>query len=370
MATVLGMACTQTSADKPAKSTANSTQARNNRVPAVMRITAGKADDTPAGDTLTIAMTGDVMMGTTWPTRRLPAADGQNLFKDARKHLSRANLALGNLEGALADTGQTVKKGKANNYAFRTPTGYARLLKQAGYDFMALANNHSMDFGLPGLITTELALRGQGIAYAGVRGRTEMAVIERGGVRYGVCAFGHNSYTLSHNNAPEVRRVIEGLKKEADIIIVSMHGGAEGKAYSHLPEGKEEYLKEDRGSLREFAHLCIDLGADLVYGHGPHVTRCMELYRGRLIAYSLGNFCTPYGINTTGTSGLAPILTARIGRDGRFISGTIHSMRQQYGQGPRTDRTHAAAREMARLTAEDISNGRLRISSKGEVTVR
>lgn len=319
-------------------------------------------------DTLTLAFTGDIMMGTTYPEPVLPANDGKSLFKDVREILSNADIAAGNLEGTLCDSAQTTKKDGKYSYAFRTPVSFAPRLKEAGYDFLSMANNHSFDFGLTGIRSTESALDGLGIKYAGIRGRIEATVTERDGVRYGFCAFGHNSYTVRHQDMKMVKEIIDTLRSMADIVVVSFHGGAEGKDMSHLPYGKETFLGEDRGSLRDFAHFCIDNGADIVYGHGPHVVRCIEVYRDRLIAYSLGNFCTPYGINTTGISGYAPVLEVMTDRKGVFLKGRIHSFKQKRGIGPRLDTTNAAARQMRSLTLTDIKNPAFTISSDGTIT--
>lgn len=321
-------------------------------------------------DTLVIAMAGDIMMGTTYPAPALPANDGKALFKDVKDILCRADIAAANLEGTLCDSAEMTKNKSAYTYAFRTPTRFAPRLKEAGLDFLCMANNHAFDFGLPGIKSTEAALDVQGIRYAGIKGREKCAVIVRNGVKYGLCAFGHNGYTYRHQDLDGVKEILDSLKSCADVVIVSFHGGAEGRAMSHLPYGKEEFLKEDRGSLREFAHFCVDNGADVVFGHGPHVVRCIEVYNGRLIAYSLGNFCTPYGISTAGISGYAPVLEARIRRDGEFVSGRIHSFIQKRGLGPRRDSTGIVARQIGRLTVSDIKNSRIRICPDGEIVLK
>ena len=116
-------------------------------------------------DTLTVAMVGDIMMGTTFPTTQLPPHNGAELFKDATPILRRADLAVGNLEGTLCDGGQSTKGTGPNSYAFRTPTSYAPWLTQAGFDFLSMANNHANDFGIEGIMSTEQYLREQGIKY-------------------------------------------------------------------------------------------------------------------------------------------------------------------------------------------------------------
>lgn len=321
-------------------------------------------------DTLTIAMTGDIMMGTTYPSVMLPANDGKNLFRDVKDLLVKADLAVGNLEGTLCDGGETKKKLSNISYAFRMPTRFAPLLKEAGYDFLSMANNHANDFGTEGILSTEQCLNEQDIRFSGIAGRTRCAVVERNGVRYGLCAFGHNGYTMQHNDLALVKEILDELRGKSDIVVVSFHGGAEGQSYSHLPQGREIFLNEDRGSLREFAHFCIDNGADVVYGHGPHVVRCVEVYQGRFIAYSLGNFCTPYGINLKGVSGYAPVVTIQIGNDGRFLKGKIHSFIQQRGIGPRKDETNAVPRQMKMLSDADVPNSMVRLDNQGNIKLK
>lgn len=95
----------------------------------------------------------------------------------------------------------------------------------------------------------------------------------------------------------------------------------------------------------------------------------MERYKGRFIAYSLGNFCTPYGINTSGISGYAPVVTVTVGKDGEFLSGKIHPFIQRYGIGPRRDTTGVVVKEIKTLTEMDVKGGNIRISQDGDISV-
>ena len=107
----------------------------------------------------------------------------------------------------------------------------------------------------------------------------------------------------------------------------------------------------------------------MVYGHGPHVVRAMEVYKDRFIAYSLGNFCTPYGISLTGISGFSPVVEIQVGGDGSFKQGQIHSFIQAKGVGPRHDPQGSVAREIKQLTEADIQSSPIRISDTGEITI-
>jgi poly-gamma-glutamate capsule biosynthesis protein CapA/YwtB (metallophosphatase superfamily) len=322
-------------------------------------------------DTLTIAMVGDVMMGTTYPSMMLPQNEGKDLFRDAAPILRRADLTLGNLEGTLCDGGRSTKGSGPNSYSFRTPTSYAPRLKEVGFDYMSMANNHANDFGQEGIESTERCLREQGILFSGIEGRVESAVIERMGKKIGLCAFGHNSYTLKHTDLKVVGRIVDDLVKRCDLVIVSFHGGAEGRTQSHLPQGGETFLGENRGSLRQLAHFCIDHGADVVYGHGPHVLRCAEVYKGRFIAYSLGNFCTPYNVSLTGISGYAPLVEIKIDpATGRFLCGQVHPFIQTRGIGPRTDTSGAVIRQMKQLSDADVPQSQAVIDAQGRIILR
>ena len=335
----------------------------------LLTILATGAPAQTADSLLTIALCGDIMMGTTYPTVRLPQNDGADIFTDVKPLFLAADLASGNLEGVICEGGQCTKNtGKANNYAFRMPESYAHLLTEAGFDHLNLANNHTNDFGTYGLARTKEMLDREGIRYTGLAD-CESTVIEKNGIRYGLCSFGTNSYTLKHTDTAAVTRIVSALRPQCDILIVSFHGGAEGTKHTHLPEGAETYLGENRGNLRAFAHHCIDLGADLVFGHGPHVTRAMECYNGHLIAYSQGNFCTTYGINVAGLTGHAPVLVVRLSRDGRFVDGRIHSFIQAPGTGPKTDPADKVAQHIRDLSLTDFhGHPGLAFSDNGTIT--
>lgn len=321
--------------------------------------------------TVTVALTGDIMLGTTYPEPALPPDDGRQLFADVRSVLLAADITTGNLEGAICDTTFARSTSKSERaYLFRMPPHLAPRLKEAGFDLLSLANNHSLDFGYGGARATERTLDGLGISHAGLQGRNECPIVERRGVKFGFCAFGHNYYTLKHKNLGKAKTLLDSLRRNADIVIVSFHGGSEGTSASHLPYGKETFMNEDRGELRAFAHFCIDNGADIVFGHGPHVLRCIELYKDRFIAYSLGNFCTPYGISIMGKSGYAPVVEVSTDLDGRFVSGQVHSFIQHKGAGPKRDTANHAATEIRKLTNTDIRDGRLEISREGKISIK
>lgn len=326
------------------------------------------------GRDFTFALAGDVMMGTDYPEwsrgKYLPAQNGQNLFKDVDSLLRAADVAAINLEGTVFDKGGKPKECKDSTlcYIFRTPSRYLSNLVNSGVDLVSMANNHINDFGREGIDLTMKNLRDAGISYAGMRLSAPSVVIERAGKRIGFAAFAHNRGTLNIMDMEEVRRVIGDLKDRADIVLVSFHGGGEGAKYTRVPHAMEECFGEKRGDVEKFAHAAIDAGADVVFGHGPHVTRAMEIYRDRLIMYSLGNFCTPYRVNLNGINGHAPLVTVTVDDSGRFTGGKIYPFIQSRGVGPRVDKTGAVIRQIRKLSALDFPKSPLKISIDGTLS--
>ena len=324
---------------------------------------------------VSIAFTGDIMMGTTFPDSihgtGLPPEDGKHIFDDVREVLSAADFAGGNLEGSFIDgPGQRRPMTNPKTYfIFRMPPRYVNHLLDAGYDFVGIANNHINDFGEAGRQSTMKTLKDAGLAHAGLRDFCETAYVERNNVIFGVAQVGHGDNNVSVNDIEEVRRVVKELRRNADIVVLSFHGGAEGSAYVHVPGKLEYYVGEERGDVKAMAHAAVEAGADVVFGHGPHVVRGAELYKGKPIFYSLGNFCTPRRMGIAGLTGQAPVAVVEMGLDGKFKGGKIHSFIQQRGLGPRKDSTNAAARQIRMLSNQDFPHSPLRIADDGTLSI-
>ena len=331
----------------------------------------------PKKSEVEIACVGDMVLGLNYPDdepAQFAAEDGAHLFDEVKPWLQRADFTVGNLEGVLLNSGGEPKKVKNTKYRyhFRMPERYAAHFVDAGFDFLAVANNHARDFGMTGLLSTMRTLNSAGIAYAGVKDSCEVAIVERDGLRYGLCAFAPNAAMCNIHDLKLAESLVRKLKQEqgCDLVIVSFHGGAEGSTAYRVPRANETYAGESRGDVYEFAHRCVDAGADLVYGHGPHVVRGIELYNGKIIAYSLGNFCTPYGVNKIGRNGYAPILLVRLSSSGEFLGGEIISALQVDRSGPKHDGSGVVIREIRNLSKSDFPESRLAISDSGELSVK
>jgi poly-gamma-glutamate capsule biosynthesis protein CapA/YwtB (metallophosphatase superfamily) len=145
------------------------------------------------------------------------------------------------------------------------------------------------------------------------------------------------------------------------------NGGAEGSNHEHLTREYEEFLGQNRGNVYLFAHSAIDAGADIVFGHGPHVTRAVEVYKNRFIAYSMGNFCTYRRFNIQGVSGIAPIIKVFINGSGEFIKGEITATYQDKFTGTKLDPNKRVIKRMQELVREDIPESVIEIKENGEI---
>ena len=330
-----------------------------------------KPPSLPAGEPdrhISIAAVGDMMLGTDFPENHLPDDDGVTFLADVTPWLSAADITIGNLEGVLVDGGEPAKACKNPNacYLFRSPTRYAWHLRNAGFDVMSLANNHARDFGEAGRSASMQALANAGIRHSGRRG--DFASLEVNGLRVAVLAYAVTRESNLLHDYKLAERTVTGFAASHDIVIVSFHGGAEGRDVLRLPFAEEEYYGEPRGNVVRFARMAIDAGADLVFGHGPHVVRAMELYKDRLIAYSLGNFATYYGISVAGIKGIAPILIATLDGEGRFVEGEIVSTIQIRPAGPSVDPHRRALNLLRGLSIADFGNPGLRFHPDGRLT--
>lgn len=321
--------------------------------------------------TFSIVAVGDMMLGTNYPDPKyLPPNGGRDLLTPLHHHLQQADLTIGNLEGTLFDGIGKVKSCKNPDacYAFRSPESYINHFVNAGFDLLSLANNHSGDFGPEGRKATKKSLDNYGIKYSGLAGTDEIAYKKVDDFTFAFICFAPNSGTVDIRNIRKAVSLTEEAKRNADIIIVSFHGGAEGPDAQHVTRQTEEYYNENRGNVYRFSHAVIDAGADLVLGHGPHVTRAIEGYKGKLIAYSLGNFATYGRFNLRGPNGYAPLLKLQIDQYGNFISGEIVSIYQTKPTGPREDKQQRALSKIKTLSQEDFPESEIEIFEDGALS--
>ena len=316
----------------------------------------------PAG-VVTIAATGDIVMGS---TPNLPPDGGRSFFNGVKADLA-GDVVLGNLEGTLSTGGGSkCGSGSANCYAFQTPPSYGAWLKQAGFTVMNLANNHAYDYGPSGQTQTLAALKKQRLATTGRPG--EITYQQVGQINVAIVGFAPYSWAQSLTDIPAARSLVKKAAANADVVIVTMHAGAEGTDHTHVRPGTETYLGENRGNVVAFSHAVVEAGADAVIGHGPHVLRGMEWYRGRLIAYSLGNFAGYKVFALGGPLSLSGILRVTLRGDGGFDSGTLVPTRL-VGEGvPALDPAESAHGIVRTLSREDFGGRGVKVSANGNLT--
>jgi capsule synthesis protein PGA_cap len=311
---------------------------------------------------VTIAAVGDVALGHPGS----PLDDPDAIFAHVRP-LLRGDLVTANLETALSDRpAAKCGDGRDGCYTFRAAPATAKALRRAGFTLLNLANNHTRDAGDAGLVDTGKALAAAGLDDTGAPGQVTIAKAR--GVRIAVVGFAPYPWAADLLDVAGAQRLVRAAAARADLVVVQMHAGAEGTAYQHVSRGDETYLGERRGDPTAFAHAVIDAGADLVVGHGPHLLRALEWYRGRLIAYSLGNFASYRNFALDGPLGVSAVLRVRLHADGTWAGGTLVPVRLE-GTGTPTPDARAAAVSLVRdLSRTDLGSTAAALGGTGAVS--
>ncbi len=322
-------------------------------------------------DTVTVIGVGDMMLGSNYPSEAyLPPNKGKDLLKEVNEILKNATVTFGNLEGTVLNSGGAIKKCSDPSicYAFRMSEHLLDNLTTAGFDVMSIANNHVGDFGEEGKKNAVRILKEKDIYFAGLTS-CPTVTFEKAGVKFGLVAFAPNNGTLNINDLPNAIKLVKELEAKVDIVIVSFHGGAEGAKHQHITRKTETFYGENRGNVHNFAHKLIDAGADIVFGHGPHVTRAMEVYKDRFIAYSLGNFCTYKQFSLSGVSGLAPIVKVFTDKSGKFFKAEVTPIYQPAPGGVQIDKQKRVIEVIRNLMKTDLPEVPMKISNNGIVTL-
>ncbi len=229
---------------------------------------------------ITISFAGDVTMGNYKGSPYYGTFDNEfenrdgnfsYFFENVKDVFANDDLSVVNLEGPLT----TAQNAKVKKFAFKGDPSYVNVLKDGNIEAVTLANNHSEDYFEEGISDTKFILEENNINYFGLG---EKAIIETNGIKVGLLGYNGWPENYTKENLDNMKDDITLLKKEADMVAVYFHWGVE-KSYSPNQVQKD------------FAHDAIDYGSDLVIGAHPHVLQGIEEYKGKYIAYSLGNFC-------------------------------------------------------------------------------
>ena len=285
----------------------------------------------------------------------LPPRNGRALFEKIRAEIQSPDLMVGNLEGTFGSGGTSKSSGgSTNDYSFQAPPKNAESLAWAGFDVMSLANNHAYDYLEKGLSATRKALADNGIADTGLPG--QITVREANGVKVAFVAFSPYRWNASLADISAAQTLVRKARKRADVVVVLMHAGAEGADKTHTPPGAEKAYGEFRGDSRAFSHAMIDAGASAVLGSGPHVVRGVERYRGKLIAYSLGNFAGWGNFGQGGNLSLSGLLTVKIAKNGEILGGRWLALRLVDRGVPVIDSKNTSAKLVDNLSASDFAD--------------
>ena len=230
----------------------------------------------PRNGTVTLTITcagdctlgGDAAKGTKGRFDRVAAKQGLDyFFQNFRSLFESDDITIVNLEGPLTDS---TDEHKSSGYVFRGDPSYASILSGSSVELANLANNHALDYREQGLTDTKAALDAAGVYHCGFE---EIAYFDVKGVRVGAVGL-----TKWESGKSEMVAAVQAARPNCDLLIVNVHWGTE-KDFSHTSEQRAQ------------AHAMIDAGADIVIGTHSHVYGGIELYNGRYILYSLGNFC-------------------------------------------------------------------------------
>jgi poly-gamma-glutamate capsule biosynthesis protein CapA/YwtB (metallophosphatase superfamily) len=316
--------------------------------------------------TVSIKAVGDMIPGTNFPYNKLPA-NKDRLFESVKSYLQGADILFGNFESTMTDYPYSSKGGGGGMlFAFRTPPSYAKIFKDVGFDILNVANNHSYDFNEQGFKDTIKNIDSNGMKAVGKRDQIVYQNVK--GVN--VAFIGFSNYGEVHNSLLELKagaEVVKKAKQKADIVVISVHAGAEGTGAQNVNNRTEFFYGENRGNMVLFSRTMIDAGADLILGHGPHVTRAVELYKGKLIAYSLGNFMGYRTLSTAGALGQSLILDVKMTPKGDFVSGKIIPIELDRQGIPSVDEDFRTVGLIRRLTKSDFPNTGLTIDDKGQI---
>jgi len=319
----------------------------------------------PEPVTIRIRAVGDIVPGSNYPNNHLHP-NPRELFTAIQPFLEGGDILFGNFESTMTRSNAAAKDVRRPNvFAFRNPPEYAPLLQQMGFDVLSVANNHAYDFGQQGFIDTVANIEAAGMTAVGVKDK--VAYTEVKGVRIGWIGFSTSPNQNSILALGSAASLVRQAEANADIVVVSFHGGAEGTGAAHTRNQTEYFFGENRGNLVAFSRQMVAAGADLVLGHGPHIPRAMELYQGRLIAYSLGNFVGYRTLSTQGALAYSLVLEAELDDQGNFQRGQIYPVLIARGGIPQRSTRSESIALIRRLTASDFPQTPLVITPDGRL---
>ena len=263
--------------------------------------------------TFTMSFVGDCTLGTDeyfGTSGRVPEYyenyGADYFFENVRSVFEADDITVVNMEGVLTE--ETTRK-ENEEYCFKGDPEYVAILSGSSVEAANLANNHSYDYGEQSYLDTIEILEEAGISHFGFE---DVAILDVQGVSVGLVGIFEVDASEDDDVAAWAKEGIETAQEAgADIVVVSFHWGIETDS---VPESKQI----------ELAHQAIDDGADLVIGHHPHVLQGIEYYNGKVIAYSLGNFCFGGNSNPKDKDTMILQMTFTVDEDGEITDSALN----------------------------------------------
>lgn len=316
--------------------------------------------------TITIKAVGDMIPGSNYPYNKLPASK-ESLFKAVKPYLQGSDILFGNFESTMTDYPYPAKDvSRGMTFAFRSPPSYNQIFKDSGFDVLSVANNHSFDFFEQGFDDTIKNFEKVGIKTVGRKNQ----ILYKNVKGLTVAFIGFSTYD-AHNtilDLPAAKKLVNEAKQKASVVVISVHAGAEGTDAINVRNQEEFFYGENRGNMVLFSRSMIDAGADLILGHGPHVPRALEVYKDKLIAYSLGNFLGYQTLSTVAELAYSLILEVEVNQEGDFEEGKILPVLLD-GQGvPYIDQSFRSVSLIRSLNQTDFPNTPVMIDKNGKIT--
>lgn len=224
-----------------------------------------------------------------------------------------------NLEGVITEQEKSFKcQNQTNNcFAFKQKKTIIPHLLKNNIKIVNLANNHISDFGLNGIIETNKELETNNILSIGLPENNFKEYIFKN-KKYVFFGLSPHNNTQSIWELDLIKEKIKNYKKNNYIVVASVHIGAEGNDKYLIKNENEIYLGQNRGNVYKLSRELIDYGVDVFLGHGPHVLRPIDLYKNKLIVYSLGNFITYGNFSLKDNLALGGILRLNLEDNGDF----------------------------------------------------
>lgn len=279
-----------------------------------------------------VQIMGDTMLG----TKNNNLAQMENFFTPIAPVLKNKEVInIVNLEGVISGKDYTPKCSSGSNcFTFNMDSIATQALFDNNINVANLANNHSMDFGMLGRKDTLNNLINYKISPVGTED-FPIVTYQSASKNFAIIGASPHKNTLSIFDTNKLASLIHQYKTQGYIVIITAHIGREGANAYEVKNEDEIFLGQDRGNPIKLAHEMIDLGADAFLAHGPHVLRPLEIYKNRIIAYSLGNFMTYGTFNLAGNSAYGGILNVQFNSDGSFQSGHFFATEQTKSLNPK-----------------------------------